>query len=86
MLSRNRSDSGVPGYIRATCNPDADSWVAEFIEWWIDQNTGYPIPERSGEIRYMYRQNDTIYWSDSREELWERFDLVTDEQRAEPIA
>lgn len=27
MLSRNRSTCGVKPYIRATCNPDADSWV-----------------------------------------------------------
>ena len=27
MLSRNRSMCGVKPYIRATCNPDADSWV-----------------------------------------------------------
>ena len=39
MLSRNRTDSGVAPYVRATCNPDADSWVAEFIKWWIDQDT-----------------------------------------------
>src|SRR5690606_135321 len=31
MLSRNRSTCGVRPYIRATCNPDADSWVAEMI-------------------------------------------------------
>ena len=37
MVSRNRSMCGVRPYIRATCNPDADSWVAEFISWWIDQ-------------------------------------------------
>src|SRR6266481_1729355 len=28
MVSRNRSTCGVRPYIRATCNPDADSWVA----------------------------------------------------------
>ena len=58
MLSRNRTDSGVAPYVRATCNPDADSWVAEFIKWWIDQDTGYPIPERSGKIRWMVRLNE----------------------------
>lgn len=68
MLSRNRTDSGVSPYIRATCNPDADSWVATFIKWWIDQDTGYPIPERSGKIRWMIRLNEEIYWSESREE------------------
>lgn len=69
MLSRNRSDSGVIPYIRATCNPDSDSWVAKFISWWIDQDTGYAIPERSGVIRYMARTDGKITWGDSREEL-----------------
>lgn len=72
MLSRNRSTCGVKPYIRATCNPDADSWVAKFIEWWIDQNTGYPIPERSGVIRYMARINDEIIWGNSIRELSEQ--------------
>ena len=69
MLSRNRTDSGVAPYVRATCNPDADSWVADFIKWWIEPGTGYPIPERSGVIRYMIRVNDEIIWGDSIEEL-----------------
>ena len=68
MLSRNRTDSGVTPYVRATCNPDADSWVATFIEWWIDQKSGYPIKERSGVIRWMVRLNEQIHWVDSREE------------------
>ncbi len=68
MLSRNRSVCGVKPYVRATCNPDADSWVAGFISWWIDQGTGYPIPERSGKIRWMVRINETISWFDTRQE------------------
>lgn len=68
MLSRNRTDSGVIPYVRATCNPDADSWVAEFIKWWIDQETGYPLQERSGKVRWMVRLNEVIYWFDTREE------------------
>lgn len=69
MLSRNRSTSGVRPYIRATCNPDPDSFVAELIAWWIDQNTGYAIPERSGVVRWFIRRNNTLYWADSAEEL-----------------
>jgi len=69
MLTRNRSMCGVRPYVRATCNPDADSWVASFIAWWIDQETGYPIPERSGVIRYMTRLNGTILWGDTRAEV-----------------
>ncbi len=74
MLSRNRSTCGIRPYVRATCNPDADSWVAKFIEWWIDQDTGYPIPERSGRIRYMLVRNDTTYFADTAEELVEQFE------------
>ena len=68
MLSRNRSTCGVKPYMRATCNPDVDSWVAEFISWWIDQDTGYPIPERSGQIRWMVNINDVITWFSTRDE------------------
>ncbi len=75
MLSRNRSTCGIRPYVRATCNPDADSWVAKFIEWWIDQDTGYPIPERSGVIRYMCVLNDTIYFADTAEELAAEHDI-----------
>jgi hypothetical protein len=62
MVSRNRSTCGVRPYIRATCNPDADSWVAEFLAWWIDQQTGLPIPERAGILRYYVRVADDIVW------------------------
>lgn len=71
MFSRNRSTSGVVPYIRATTNPDADSWVAEFIAWWIDQKTGYPIPERSGIIRFFVVIDDKVHWAATREELLE---------------
>lgn len=69
MLSRNRSTCGVDPYVRASTNPDADSWVANFLEWWIDQDTGYAIPERSGKIRYMARVNEEIVWGNTREEV-----------------
>ncbi len=69
LLSRNRSTCGVNPYVRASTNPDADSWVAGFISWWIDQDTGYAIPERSGKIRYMARVNEEIVWGDSPEEV-----------------
>jgi hypothetical protein len=53
MVSRNRSTCGVRPYIRATCNPDADSWVADFLSWWIDPESGHPIRERAGVLRYF---------------------------------
>lgn len=69
MLSRNRSMCGVDPYVRASCNPDADSWVAGFISWWINPETGYAIQERSGKIRYMALINEEIVWGDTPEEV-----------------
>lgn len=76
MLSRNRSMCGVKPYVRGTTNPDAESWVAEFIAWWIDQETGLPIPERAGKIRYFIRVNNVLKWGDSAEELDEEFQVI----------
>ncbi len=73
LFSRNRSLCGVRPYIRATCNPDADRWVAKLLEWWIDQRTGLPIPERGGRLRWFVRVNDALEWADSPGELAERF-------------
>lgn len=78
LLSRARTTIGVKPQIRATCNPDADSWVAKFIEWWIDQDEssptyGLPIPERSGVVRWFIRKSGEIHWADSPEELRSRF-------------
>ena len=84
MLSRNRSLCGVRPYMRATCNPDADSWVAKFIDWWIDEDTGYPIKERSGVLRWMMRREEQLYWADTKEELIARFRLTTPEELDEP--
>lgn len=80
LVTRNRSTSGVRPYVRAATNPDPDSWVAEFIAWWIDQNEfladgvtpnpsyGFPIPERAGKLRYMLREGDTFYWGNTAQE------------------
>jgi len=73
MLSRNRSMCGVRPYIRATCNPDADSWVADLVSWYIDSDTGYPIPKRSGAIRYFVRHDNKLFWADTRQELIKDF-------------
>lgn len=69
MVSRLRSVSGVRPYLRATCNPDPDSFVAKLIEWWIGED-GYAIPERSGVIRWMVRRDDKLEWYDREEEAW----------------
>lgn len=73
MLSRNRSQSGVPGYVRATTNPDSRSWVRQFLSWWIDDDTGLAITERAGVLRWFVRVSDEIIWADSKQELIDKY-------------
>lgn len=90
MLNRNRIGSMKPvnsstpmmrPKMRATCNPDPDSWLAEFLEWWIDQETGFPIKERSGAIRFMIVDQDQFVWGNSREEVKEKAPHVFEDPR-----
>lgn len=69
IASRNRSTCGVKPYIRATCNPDPESWVAELLKWWIDQKTGFPIKERAGVIRYLMQSQGKYVWGNSVQEV-----------------
>ena len=76
MLSRNRdrAKTGCRAYMRATCNPDADSWVADFISWWIDttpgsETYGLPIEERSGQLRWFVRVGRELVWSSNKQQL-----------------
>jgi predicted phage terminase large subunit-like protein len=73
LLSRNRSTCGVKPYVRGTCNPDADSWLRNFLGWWIDPDTGLPIAERAGVLRWFVRRDDALTWGDTRQELVEKF-------------
>lgn len=70
MLSRNRSLCAVQPYMRITCNPDADHFLAEWVEWWLDDE-GYPDYAKAGVIRYFCRLNNTTYWADTPEQLKE---------------
>lgn len=62
MFSRNRSTCGVTPYIRATVNPDPDSFLVTLLAWWIDAE-GWAMPARSGTIRWFIRVNDVLTWS-----------------------
>jgi predicted phage terminase large subunit-like protein len=73
MFARNRSMCGIEPYIRATCNPDPDSWLAKFLSWWINPETGYPIIEREGRLRWFVRPEDELVWGDSKAEVETKF-------------
>lgn len=79
LLTRNRSTCGVKPYIRCTTNPDPDSWVAEFIKWWIGED-GFPIPERNGVMRYFMRLGDDFIDGATFEEVYEKAKHIIDPQ------
>lgn len=80
MLSRNRSVCGIRPYVRGSCNPDPDHWLADFIDWYIDQDTGYIISERSGRTRFFIRVGDEIVWSGRRRDLRKHIELTDDDR------
>lgn len=72
LITCNRNAFGIRNRFIGTCNPDPDSWVAKFIDWWIGED-GLPIRERDGQIRYCFMEGDTpdtIYWGNTREEVY----------------
>lgn len=72
LLTRNRSMFKGKCQVLATCNPEPDSWVAKFIDWWIGED-GFPIAERDGVLRYFYKKDksmDSIVWGDTKEEVY----------------
>ena len=81
LSSRLRSSSGVPGYIRATCNPKRKSFVRVLVDWYIKGNDyppeerGFPIHERSGKLRWYIRDkaSNRIHWFNSRREALREF-------------
>ena len=80
LLTNNRNASLIRNRFWITCNPDPESWVRKFIDWWVDED-GYIIPERDGVIRYCFMDGDTpdsIYWGDTREEVYEQCKGIID--------
>lgn len=78
LLSRNRSTCGVRPFVRATTNPaPADDpvggWVRTLIDWWIDPETGYAIPERSGVIRWFARVDGELKWAENSQTLKDQY-------------
>lgn len=84
LLSRNRTmctwvdekgdTHAIRPFVRATTNPVPEDdpiggWVRKLIDWWIDKESGYAIPERSGVVRWFARVAGELWFADTAEEL-----------------
>lgn len=72
LLSRLRSDSEVDGFCMASCNPSNDSWVKNWIEWWLDDE-GYPDKVKQGKVRYYLLIDDKPVFADDAQTLKELY-------------
>lgn len=73
LMSRMRSASKYQSRMVMSCNPDPDHELRKMIDWYLDSD-GYPIPERDGVIRWFLQLDDEFYWSDSKEDLIEKYE------------
>lgn len=74
ILSRNRGKSAYAGKCIATTNPERESWIRPFIDWYIDSE-GFVMEERSGVVRYFYMMGadvKDVVWSDTPEGVYEQ--------------
>lgn len=73
LLSRNRSKSKHLAGIWLTANPDPDSYLFEWVKWYLYPKghplEGRPDPDKDGKIRWMLRRGNDFVWADSKEEL-----------------
>ena len=73
MLSRNRSARGnIRPYVRATCNPEKNSFVRELVDPWIGQD-GFVDKERTKKIFYMYNVGDQFFMDEDKDKLRKKF-------------
>lgn len=73
LESRIRSKAKGPHQLISTCNPRRDSHLMPFVNAYLDQVTGIPIPELSGVERYYGTYAGVLVIADTKEELEEKY-------------
>lgn len=56
-------------HVRMTCNPDYDSFLREWVEPYLDPETGIPDRSKDGMVRYFVVEDGKYIWADDRKEL-----------------
>lgn len=81
LLSRLRTKAEMKPVARATMNPDPDSWVRKWVDWYLypkdHEMFGRPDPSKQGVVRWFVRDNNEMIWASSREELALRYPKAT---------
>ncbi|AHK11502.1 terminase large subunit [Shewanella sp. phage 1/40] len=72
LMGRMRSAADSDSFMLATTNPDADSWVFQWVEYYLD-DTGVFDESKLGHIRYFLVVDDTPVFADDPETLAEQY-------------
>lgn len=67
-LRSGRTGSSVKRRVRASTNPDPDSFVRELVDWYIGSD-GLARDDRSGVIRWFARLDERLVWGGSPDEV-----------------
>ena len=94
LLSRLRTSANMTPGIWLSCNPDPDSYLFEWVKWWLypegHPQHGIADPDKNGITRYVLRRGSDMYWGDTPEELIVRYgkpELPLDHKKqVKPIA
>lgn len=68
LMSRLRSAADAKSSMFISCNPDPDSFIAQLIDWWLDED-GFPDKEKSGVTKFYGSVNNDIHFTDTEEEM-----------------
>ena len=80
IYSRNRGTAAWTGKVRGTTNPDKNSWLRIFLDWYIGPD-GIIRDDRNGVVRYFYINGETVndvVWGDSKEEVYQKCKIGID--------
>lgn len=88
LISRLRTKANLDPSIWLSCNPDPDSFLFDYVRWWLHPEGhpehGLPDPEKNGKVRWILRREGVIFWGDSKEEMIVKYgnpDLPADHPR-----
>lgn len=77
LISRLRTKANLSPSIWVSCNPDPDSFLFDWIKWWLypegHEKHGLPDPEKNGITRWILRRDGVLNWGESLEEMIMRY-------------
>ena len=77
MMTRLRGKAKMTKNIWITCNPDPDSYLRKWIDWYLypkeHPHAGRPDPSKNGVERWYLMINNELVWGFSHKELFDQY-------------